>query len=435
VFAAVLGGCVVGDEATLEGPGRSAVLARSSIGLNVPADGSLAATASDLGASWVRLELVDGSFDIDLAPDVAARLGATLDDYHARGISVLLLVDYSTLGGNAGFGDGRACGYWDSWRSAWLARIGRVAQQLGDRIDAWEIWNEPDQPMLACGSEAYNPGMPAGDYGVLLRDAYLTLRDAGAGSAIVTGGLDSGQVSYILDAASVAGGLYADGVSIHPYGVVPDASWCPGAGEGLDCSFGTLGGKLDEYNGATGLPVWITELGINTTDTQHQAEYVSAAYAAVATRDATEQVFYFCESDAMVAPFGLTFADGTPKPFAYAAYQALSTGAGGAAGGHTMQLHGLIQIRGAGIESVQVSAWGQTSGDFHTVLTDALGIYQFTDLDPGSLYNIVVNARFDASSPDHFTVLDPTHSFTIRDNVELVSGPDGWHGENLDLAF
>src|SRR4051794_27490329 len=94
----------------------SSVNGGSLFGINMPADGSHSDAASDLGARWVRVELVDGSGGGDLAPEVAARVDATLADYHARGISVLLLVDYSTLGGNAGFGDGQACGDWNGWR-------------------------------------------------------------------------------------------------------------------------------------------------------------------------------------------------------------------------------------------------------------------------------------------------------------------------------
>jgi hypothetical protein len=254
-------------------------------GLNVPADGGGAATAEDLGPSWVRLELVDGSTGDTLDPGVAARFSATLDDYHARGISALVLVDYSSLGGNAGFGDGEgACGDWDGYRAAWLSRLSVVASQFGDRVDAWEIWNEPDQPLLHCGEDGYNPGIPSDQYGALLRDAYLAIRDAGAGAPIVTGGLDSGNVQYIIEAANATNGLWADGVSIHPYGVVPDASWCPDPGEDLNCDWGTLGGKVDEYSGWTGLPVWITEWGIKTGDTQHAAAYVKSGYAAFARR-------------------------------------------------------------------------------------------------------------------------------------------------------
>jgi hypothetical protein len=411
-------------------------------GLNVPADGGGAATVSDLGASWVRLELVDDSRSTALDPAVAARLTATVDDYHARGVNVLLLVDYSSLGGNAGFGAGRgACGDWGGYRAAWLARLGHVAVQLGSRIDAWEIWNEPDQPLLACNSGGYNPGIPAAEYGTLLRDAYITIRNTGAGAPVVTGGLDSGNVQYIVEGANAASGLWADGVSIHPYGVVPDASWCPDPGEDLNCDWGTLGGKIDEYGASTGVPVWVTEWGLKTTDTQHAAAYLADGYAAFASRGGNvAHAFWFCESDAMVPPFGLTFADGTPKPDVYATYRDLAHGGGSGGGGgdpgaHTGQLHGTVEAGGGGIEGLWVSAWGKDAGDFHVAFTDALGIYQFTDLDPGSRYNLVVNAQFDPGVPGGFAVVDGTHGFEVRDDIELVSGPDGWHGENFQLPF
>jgi hypothetical protein len=281
--------------------------------------------------------------------------------------------------------------------------------------------------------------MPAADYGALLRDAYQTIRGAGATAPIVTAGLDSGQVSYITDASAAAGGLHADGVSIHPYGVVPDASWCPNPGEDLDCDWGTLGGKVDDYGGATGLPVWVTEFGVRSADTQHQADYLTAGFTALASHGAAH-AFLFCESDAMVAPFGLTYADWTAKPVAYAAYQALArgggdTGAGGSGDTHTPMLHGTVQSGGTPIEGLTVTAWGQTGGDFHATTTDVLGIYQFTDLAADSLYNVVVNAQFDASTPGGFDVIDGAHAFEVRNNVELVSGPDGWHGENFGLAY
>ena len=445
-----LAGCAGGAPDSRPGRDHAFAAARSELyGLNVPADGGGADTVSDLGASWVRLELVDGSTGTALDPGVAARLTATLDDYHARGASVLLLIDYSSLGGNAGFGAGQgACGDWDGYRAAWLARLGHVAAQLGSRVDAWEIWNEPDQPLLACGDDGYNPGIPAADYGTLLRDAYLAIRDAGAAAPVVTGGLDSGNVQYIVEGANAAGGLWADGVSIHPYGVVPDPGWCPDPGEDLNCEWGTLGGKVDEYFAWTGVPVWITEWGLKTTDTQHAAAYLADGYAAFAGRgDRVAHAFWFCESDAMVPPFGLTFADGTPKPDVYATYQRLTGGAPGggdpggdggdpgAPGAHTGQLHGTVETGGTGIEGLWVSAWGKAAGDFHVAFTDALGIYQLTDLDPASRYNLVINAQFDPSAPGGYATIDGAHDHAVRDDVELISGPDGWHGENFQLAF
>jgi polysaccharide biosynthesis protein PslG len=339
--ALLLTGCLVGESSQ---PATLAVGHSELFGINAAADGAGADVVADLGASWVRLELVDHSSGIALAPDVAARLDATLADYHGRGIRVLLIGDYATLGGNPGFGYGAPCAGWSSWRAAWLARLGYVAQHYGSRVDAWEIWNEPDQPMLGCNSDGYNPGMPGADYGRLLRDAANTLREHGVAAPIVVGGLDSGLVQYVQDAAAAAGGLAADAVAIHPYGVVPDASWCPDSGEDLNCEWGTLGGKADEYAAASGLPVWVTEFGVKSTDTQHQARYVREAYAAFAAHG-VEHAFVFCESDAMVAPFGMTYADRSPKRDAYETYRSLAHGVSdGGDAVHTAYLHGTFPL-------------------------------------------------------------------------------------------
>jgi hypothetical protein len=441
-LAVAYGGCTIGEE--FEPPTAPHIAARVTglFGLNVQADGARADTVSDLGAQWVRIELVDDSTDVDLDPGVAGRFEAVLDDYHARGMRVLLIVDYSSYGGNAGFGTSGPCGDWEGWRAGWTERLGRVAERYGDRVDAWQIWNEPDQPILPCGSDGYNPGMPAGYFGVLLRDAYGAIRNAGATAPVITAGLDSGQVSYVHEASAAAGGLYADGVAIHPYGVVPDASWCPNPGEDLNCEWGTLGGKVDEYHAATGLPVWISEFGVRTGDTRHAADYLAAAYTAFESRAGiVAHAFFFCESDAMVPPFGLTFDDGSPKPDVYAMYRALTGGGGGGGGedppppGLTSQLHGAVEAGGGGIEGIWVSVWGHEHGDFHVVATDALGIFAFTDLDPGSRYNVVVNGQFEPSAPGGYVPVDGDHALDVRNNVVLESGPDGWHGENFSLPF
>jgi polysaccharide biosynthesis protein PslG len=433
LFALLLAACFVGEASGPPQPPPLAAGHRDLYGINAAADGVGSDVVADLGAAWVRLELVDYSTGTALGADAAARLDATLADYHDRGIAVLLIVDYATLGGNPGFGYGIACAGWSSWRAAWLARLGYVAQQFGSRVDAWEIWNEPDQPMLGCNSGDYNPGMPADTYGRLLRDAAATLRDGGATGTIVVGGLDSGLVQYVYDASAAAGGLAADAIAIHPYGVVPDASWCPDSGEDLNCEWGTLGGKADEYAAASGLPVWVTEFGVKSTDTQHQARYVRDAYAAFAAH-AVERAFVFCESDAMVAPFGMTYANHAPKPNVYAAYQTLARGAadGGDAPEHTGYLHGTVHAGTKRLAGLRVTAWGHDEGDFHETTTDALGIYAFTDLAPSSLYNLVINAQF---VDGEFVVEDGAHDFAVRDNVELIAGPDGWHGEDFPLAY
>ena len=99
--------------------------------------------------------------------------------------------------------------------------------------------------------------------------------------------------------------------------------------------------------------------------------------------------------------------------------------------GMTSRLHGRVSAGGAWAAQVTVSAWGHEAGDLHTTTTGDDGIYVIERLDGGSLYNVVVNAAYEEGIG--FEVIDAAHAYEVRDNVELVSGPDGWHGENFEL--
>jgi len=101
--------------------------------------------------------------------------------------------------------------------------------------------------------------------------------------------------------------------------------------------------------------------------------------------------------------------------------------------GLTSHLHGTVTVAGAPTAGLQVSAWGQDEGDSHVTTTDAGGIYAFGDLRPGSLYNVVVNASFNADVEGSWQRVDEASTFEVRDNVRLEAGPDGWHGEDFSL--
>lgn len=439
VALGVVSGCTLGMDP--EDNTRAATLggrygAPNLYGINVAADGAPGGAAvRDLGATWARIELVDHSTGAALSDEARSRLDGAIADYHAHGIRLLLIVDYSSYGGYPGFYECGVGGDWDGWRAGFLARTQWVAQTYGDAIDAWEVWNEEDHPVLPCGGTGYNPGVPASVFGPFLRDTHGAIR-TGSKTPIVMGGLDSGQVSYLTEARDAAGGLWADGVAIHPYGVVPSADWCPDPGEDLNCEWGSFASKIDEYYAAAGVPIWLTELGLRSTDTQHQANYVEAAYVALAARaDKVATGFYFCYTDAMVPPFGLTYDDGSPKPGAFVRYQQIAGAAAEEPGpGSTMasRLHGTVETGDGVVADVFVSAWGHNAGDFHQTYTDAGGIYAFESLDPGSLYNIVVNATY---ADGWFAAVDGSHALEVRDNVVLEAGADGWHGENFTLPY
>jgi hypothetical protein len=99
----------------------------------------------------------------------------------------------------------------------------------------------------------------------------------------------------------------------------------------------------------------------------------------------------------------------------------------------TSRLHGRVSAGDVWAAQITVSAWGHGAGDLHTTTTGDDGIYVIEHLDGGSLYNVVVNATYREGTG--FEVIDAAHAYEVRDNVELVSGPDGWHGENFELGY
>jgi len=114
------------------------------------------------------------------------------------------------------------------------------------------------------------------------------------------------------------------GVCLHPYG--KPASGFPAK---FDNGFGDIVDAVTTANSISGLPVWLTEFGINLVDgdgEDGQREYLERAYTALASLpdDVLVTACYFAANDGVISPgeppFGLrTAVDGTARPawFAY----------------------------------------------------------------------------------------------------------------------
>ncbi len=277
---------------------------RRRFGINIdpanPGGNPSAAELRALGARWVRIEWKAGPGYAEQDP--------VISELRAGGIRVLLLVDYSSVPGkpasNAGDNE------WLAYNASYVAMTGELAMHYGDGVDAWQIWNEPD---LSDPGGAYDPGVPAHMFGAMLRDATAAIRQHSS-RPVVTGSLASGNPGYLSDAITAAGPLTTDAVAVHPYGQRapddwPDPNW----------GFGNMSNLFSAYLGF-GQPLWVTEIG--TIDTVNQAEYLSNVFNLAGEFGGdVPVVFWFCWSDAMVPPFGIVNADGSPKP-AYANYQA-----------------------------------------------------------------------------------------------------------------
>jgi len=290
----------------------------------------------ELGVRWVRFVYRAGT-------GVAATR-AQIDRYRSAGIKVLLNVCYEAVGAAKPAHDAPAS-EWSAYTTAFVAAARDVATGIGSGVDAYEVWNEPDQlpeegrdPSCSCDVsdrcddgcgcdyQCYDPYVPAQYFGPMANQAGTLL--AATGVPIVLGGFSSGQPSYLTATLSTGGGLPQYGaIGVHPYG----ADWLPG--HSLANAFATYA--------AGGRQVWVSEIGLEV-DGQDGADYLRHVYSATVdggyAGSVVPVIFWFAWSDGNRPGFGLVDIDGKPKA-TYAAYQELAPAAhgrcrgGGAAAG------------------------------------------------------------------------------------------------------
>lgn len=238
----------------------------ASIGMNVAADGrhtpeSIAA----LHCTWVRL---------------VARQEHDLSDYlaslQAVGIRVLLVFDRTSV---EQFGTpATAFEFYD--------------HHYGLLVDAFEVGNEPDD-LESPSSWTMTPA----EFTALGHVARQTCPTR----LLVTGGLVSGQPSWLV--GQDIG--WCDAIAIHPY--LRDAP-SPSDLEDLP----DVDVLATDY-AMLGKQIWVTEWGWWGDDEQRGATEIDDMIGWAARTSSVGVFFYFCADDAMVAPFGLYHADGTPK--------------------------------------------------------------------------------------------------------------------------
>lgn len=249
----------------------------SAIGINVSADGRHdAASLRAIGATWARI--------------VARRhidISGTLSSYRAAGINVLLVLDRMSI---------EEYGLVDSANLAasTTVAVSDYLRRYGQYVSAVQPGNEPDHTSPSSWT------LSLADFTTLGR----TARQALPGRLVVSGGLVSGQPSY-LSGADLS---WCDAVAIHPY--LRDA---PNPTDLEDIP--DVDVLVRDY-AAFGKQLWITEWGWWGTDEQRGAEEVRDMIGWAASNRDVGVFCYFAMDDAMVWPFGLYRADGTPKPAA-----------------------------------------------------------------------------------------------------------------------
>ncbi len=150
----------------------------------------------------------------------------------------------------------------DEYFDAYIRYVDFVSKSLAGKIEAYEIWNEPD-------IKGFNTKDATGtDYAELLKAAYTTIKQNDP-DVTVLGGSIAYRTDFLDEMMKAGAGSYMDGLSVHYY--LSKSAPEKRARE-----------RLDEYRdvlvkyGYGEMPVWLTETGWanSNVDEQTQAQYI-----------------------------------------------------------------------------------------------------------------------------------------------------------------
>jgi hypothetical protein len=240
------------------------------------------------GITWIRADVNFVSFQTTYA---AAQ---------KYGISVIGILDYSTVAWNSAF-------TLDDWKQAV-----QKAQKMYPSIHKWEIWNEPTVTAYQLG---YMDGS-ARHYVDLLQAAYKILK-AGDSKSVVLG-LGGGQIGYGADPVfartvfSLGGGAFMDAISIHAY--APQLN----IGKSWDDYKQLWTKELEQYK-KLGKPFWVTETGLESNQPTEagQATFLASCYTFFKEQGGAAFIWYQLgdySADGSLHMWGLLRIDLTTKP-------------------------------------------------------------------------------------------------------------------------
>jgi hypothetical protein len=211
----------------------------------------------------------------------------------------------------------------------------RFAERFAGRVDAYEIWNEPNIKRF------WSTGPDAAEYTQLLRAAHAAVRAADPEARVVFGGLSTNDYGFLNRAYAAGAKGYFDALATHPY------PYCGSTGpEEVRRSGGRI--TADSFLGYRELralmvergdakPIWITEFGWNTSTVQcnpgsgqwqggvseaKQAEYLTRAYELLEQDSYVEVAIWYAlrnnywanDANEPEARYGLLRTDYSPKP-------------------------------------------------------------------------------------------------------------------------
>ena len=208
------------------------------------------------GTQWIRLDLGwamlqpsgAGSFDMGWGVPFT---DSVVDAIHADGFHLLVTFWRTPGWANGGAGETTLPTHPGDYANA----IKWAAARYAGKVDAWEVWNEPNEPYSMTGTD------PAA-YATLLRAAYPAVHAGDPAAQVVFGGPSENDAPWI--ARAYAAGIHGsfDVMATHPYMGPSDAA-PETADDGTIYKLTHVAAvhNLMTQNGDGDKPIWFTEFG------------------------------------------------------------------------------------------------------------------------------------------------------------------------------
>lgn len=212
-------------------------------------------TLVESGVQWVRIDVSWAMLQPD-APDLYSDWGVEFVDRvigmaHDRGLRVLVMFWLTPGWANGAVGERAG----PSDPQDYAAALAWLAERHAGRVDAWQVWNEPNDPRFFAGAS------PA-DYTQLLRAAYGAVRQADPETLVVFGGTSYNDAEWISEAYDAGAAGHFDVMATHPYqGVADLPPETPDDGTRWLLTHVSEVREVMVRNGDQDKSIWFTELG------------------------------------------------------------------------------------------------------------------------------------------------------------------------------
>lgn len=272
------------------------------------------------GIEWRTVEWVKDNYIIREFQD------HYINEMAARNINILMLLAYN----NPNY-DGDATPYTDEGREGFADYAQFMLNYFGDKVDAYEIYNEFNIDFGRRGNGLANS--QASYYYPLLATVYDRMKAINPDKTLVGMATSKVPFRWIEDVYKLGGMEKQDVVSVHPYQF-------PKSPEHMMPSLERLHELNKQYNGGEEKPVWLTEMGVPShtgasgVDVKTQADYIVRTYVSALAAGVGKLYLYDFMNDGLNAAnseqnYGLVYhhddprGKHTPKP-AYAAVAAMT---------------------------------------------------------------------------------------------------------------